>query len=127
MVAGSSAEWGVKLGWKVRVPVLVRANPGQLVIFAECMEAQPKKPFAGQLDQPGQLAVFLEAQPKNKVLGIAQMRVPRVCARLSGKRALCPEAQPTRPTCAVPRGTRLAREIFDVFFSSPTMKSISLG
>ena len=89
------------------------------------MGAQPKKPFAGQLDQPGQLAVFLEAQPKNKVLGIAQMRVPRVCARLSGKRALCPEAQPTRPTCAVPRGTRLAREIFDFFFIPDYEKYLS--
>ena len=83
-----------------------------------------QKPFAGQ---PGQLAVCLEAQPKNKFLDIVKMRVPRACARLYGKRALCPEAQPTRQTCAVSRGTRLAREILFNFFSSPTMKSIALG
>ena len=83
-----------------------------------------QKPFAGQL---GQLAVCPEAQPKNKILDIAQMRVPRECARLSGKRALCPEAQPTRPTCAVPRGTRLAREIFDFFFFIPNYEKYLSG
>ena len=87
-------------------------------------EGTAQKPFAGQ---PGQLAVRPEAHSKNTILGIAQMRVPRVCARFSGKKALCPEAQPTRPTCAVPRGTRLAREIFDFFFFIPNHEKYLSG
>ena len=105
-------------------PSFNSGQPGPTGHFCGMYGGTVQKPFAGQ---PGQLAVCPEAQPKNKILDIAQMRVPRECARLSGKRALCPEAQPTRPTCAVPRGKRLACEILDFLFSSPTMKSISLG